>query len=125
MDTIDELNRKCKDKSVHEILSALAIEYKDSIVFVSVSLDFDFSAFSDFKQSYKIFDWQFAHFDYQFEWLDALEINSLPDNILIAPSGKLALRDVPSPEKGLTAFLKRKFTPEEKEHNPLSPHNQN
>ena len=33
MDTIDELNRKCKDKSVHEILSALAIEYKDSIVF--------------------------------------------------------------------------------------------
>ena len=107
------------------IIKELSREYKDSIVFVSVSLDFDFGDFSDFKQSYKIFDWQFVHFDYQFEWLDALEINSLPDNILIAPSGKLALRDVPSPEKGLTTFLKIKFTPEEKEYNPLSPHNQN
>ncbi len=104
------------------IIKDLAQKYKDSITFVSVSLDFDFTLFSDFRQSYKIFDWHFVHFNYQFQWLDDLAINSLPDHILIDPSGRLALRDAPSPEKNLVDYLKRKFTQKEVEENPLSPH---
>lgn len=104
------------------IIKELSNKYKDSIVFVSVSLDFDFSLFSDFRQSYKIFDWQFVHFNYQFQWLDDLAINSLPDHILLAPSGRIALRDAPAPDKGLVEYLGKKFYAKEEERNPISPH---
>lgn len=104
------------------IIKELKEKYKDSLVFVSVSLDFDFNDFIDFKQVYKIFDWQFVHFNFQFDWLDELEINTLPDNILLTPKGRIALRDVPVADKGLATFLSRKFAIPDVEENPLSPH---
>lgn len=104
------------------IIKELEKKYKDSLVFVSVSLDFNFNDFVDFKQDYKLFDWKFVHFNFQFDWLDELEINTLPDNILLNPKGRIALRDVPVADKGLATFLSRKFAVPDKEENPLSPH---
>ena len=107
------------------ILKELKAKYGDKIEFVSISLDFTVSHLLQFKEKYPQFDWHFVHFNNQFAWLDELEINSLPDNILLNPDGTIARRNAPDITRDLSLFLIRLFAPQEEQINPLDPHNRN
>ena len=107
------------------IIKELKAKYGDKIEFVSLSLDFTVSRLLQFKEKYPQFDWKFVHFNNQFEWLDMMGINALPDNILLNPDGTLSRRDAPDITRDLPLFLMRMFAPQEEQINPLDPHNSN
>ena len=107
------------------IIKELKAKYGDKIEFVSLSLDFNVSRLLQFKEKYPQFDWKFVHFNNQFEWLDEMGINALPDNILLNPDGTLSRRDAPDITRDLPLFLMRMFAPQEEQINPLDPHNSN
>ncbi len=94
-------------------------KYQDSITFISVSVDFDFQKFASFSRQYKMPDLQFFYFNNEFDWLYSLGVNSLPDNILLDPSGNLAIRYAPNARRDLSIFLLQKFTKEDEDKNPL------
>ena len=94
-------------------------KYEDSITFISISIDFDFQKFASFSRQYKIPDLQFYHFNNEYDWLYSLGVNSLPDNILLDPSGNLSIRYAPAPRQDLSLFLLQKFSKEEEDNNPL------
>jgi len=100
------------------IIQKLQEKFKDNISFVSICLDHDFSKFRAFRKDYAMFDWEFAHFNNNYDWLRELEIGALPDNILLNDKGRIAMRYAPDPSKDLTLFLMRLF-PEEEEINPI------
>ena len=102
------------------VIKELQDKYKDNIDFVSISVDFNFEDFTAFVNEYKMFDWQFLHFNWQYEWLNSMGIYSLPDNILIDPSGKIAERYAPDAGLKLAELLTKLFLEEEEEdRNPL------
>ena len=88
--------------------------YKDSIEFISVSIDLRREDFTAFMKDYAIFDWPFVHFDGQYDWLRNLEVNSLPDNIIINPKGDIVQRYAPGISDKLSEVLARLFYQEEK-----------
>lgn len=119
-------NMECPD-CIREmmIIKELKAKYGDKIEFVSLSLDFSVSKLLQFKEKYPQFDWKFVHFNNQFEWLDEMGINALPDNILLNPDGTMARRDAPDITRDLPLFLMRLFAPQEEKIDPLNPHNRN
>lgn len=98
------------------IIKELQKKYADDIVFVSISIDHDFNTFKNFTKSYAAFDWPILHFSQSYQWLKEMGINSLPDNILLDPAGKISNRYPPDPAVGLSRFLLQKFTKEEEEN---------
>jgi len=75
------------------LLKDLYERYHDSINFVSVSLDADKTKFIRFMQKYQSqFAWHIVYFDGNYEWLNEMDVNSLPDCMLLYPNGKMAQR---------------------------------
>lgn len=102
------------------LLHNLADQYKDSLTLVSVCVDFDKYKLQAFLNKYPQFDWQFLHFNQQYEWLNELEMNSLPDYILLDKDGTVLQRYMPSASNGLSDVLLRRFYPEAaKDNNPM------
>jgi thiol-disulfide isomerase/thioredoxin len=89
------------------IIKELQEKFKDDITFVSISLDLDYNQFKLFKEEFKMFDWEFVHFNDQYEWLIAMDVYTLPENILLNPNGEIALRNAPDPNRELSLFLER------------------
>lgn len=102
------------------IIKELHNKFKDEITFISISLDLKYDEFKKFRTEYNMFDWNFAHFNDQYDWLIAMNIYTLPENILLNPEGKIALRNAPDPNQDLSIFLERLFYKEPEERiNPL------
>lgn len=85
--------------------------HKDSLVCVGVCLDFDKYQLQTFLNKYPQFDWQFVHFNQQYQWLNSLEVNSLPDYVLLSPEGRIYERYLPALSDGLVDYLARLFAP--------------
>ena len=102
------------------IIDELHKKYGDSVVFISLSLDFNFGHFIQFKEHFPQFDWTFAHFNNRYDWIDKMQTSTLPDNLLIRPDGKLARRFAPDITTELPLFLLRLFKEEEKDNIPLN-----
>ena len=102
------------------ILKKLQETYADKLAIVSLSVDFDENRFVQFVSRYgETFPWSFIHFNGQYEWLANLEIGNLPDNLLITPDGKLALRYAPDADRDLPRMLQQMFPEEEIDNNPM------
>lgn len=102
------------------LIKELNERYKDSVTFVGVCLDFDKYKLQTFLNKYPQFDWHFVHFNQQFTWLSDLEVNALPDYLLISPQGNIYQRYLPAPANGLVEYLSRlMYHPEEKDDNPM------
>lgn len=89
------------------IIKELNEKHKDSVTFVGVCLDFDKYKLQTFLNKYPQFDWKFVNFNQQYTWLSKLEVNSLPDYLLISPEGNIHERYLPSPASGLVEYLSR------------------
>lgn len=107
------------------ILQDLSQKYKGQIEFVSVSLDFHFSKFLQFKEKYRQFDWHFVHFNNCYDWLDEMGITTLPDNMLLNPDGTLYQRYAPDITRKLPLFLARLFNAKDDKGKPLDVHENN
>lgn len=105
------------------ILKELHEKYKDSVAFVSLSIDFNFGHFIQFKEHFPQFNWTFAHFNNRYDWLDELKITALPDNLLFSPNGELARRNAPDITTELPLFLLRLFKEVDENDIPLNPQN--
>ena len=102
------------------IIKELRNKYKDSIEFISVSIDISREDFVAFMKDYSLFDWPFVHFDGQYDWLRNMNINSIPDNILINSQGDIEQRYAPDITDKLSERLARLFYQEPKEpKNPM------
>ena len=62
-----------------------------------------------FVRDYPDFDWQFAHFDGQFSFLDAYKPYALPLGMLVDPQGKLVAYPAPPVSEGLVELFMRLF----------------
>ena len=91
--------------------------FKDSLRCVGVCLDFDKYQLQNFLNKYPQFDWEFVHFNQQYQWLNNLEVNSLPDYLLLSPDGKIYERYLPAPADGLVDYLNRLLAPAAPEDN--------
>ena len=85
--------------------------HKDSLACVGVCLDFDKYQLQNFLNKYPQFDWQFVHFNQQYQWLNNLEVNALPDYMLLSPDGRIHERYLPALSDGLVDYLARLFAP--------------
>ena len=85
--------------------------HKDSLTCVGVCLDFDKYQLQNFLNKYPQFDWQFVHFNQQYQWLNNLEVNALPDYMLLSPDGRIHERYLPALSDGLVDYLARLFAP--------------
>jgi hypothetical protein len=75
------------------LLQDLYEKYHDSINFVSISLDVNKAKFIQFTQAYQPqFAWDIVYFNGDYDWINEMNINSLPDYILLYPNGNLAQR---------------------------------
>lgn len=106
------------------IIKELQEKYKDSVEFVSLSIDFNFGHFIQFKEHFPQFNWTFAHFNNRYDWLDALKITALPDNLLFSPDGELYMREAPDITTKLPLFLLRLFREVDKNDIPLNQNRQ-
>ena len=113
-------NTQCAD-CIREMLviEELMKAYKDKITFVSISVDADQTKFSQFRKKYNQFDWEFVYFNQSYDWLNSMEIYSLPEYLLFSPDGKLYSRYPPALDKDFSLFLLRLFSEEEEDVNPL------
>ncbi len=91
--------------------------YKDSLRCVGVCLDFDKYQLQNFLNKYPQFDYDFVHFNQQYQWLNDLEVNSLPDYLLLSPEAEIYERYLPAPAEGLVDYLMRLFAPTNPEDN--------
>ncbi|MDL2313086.1 TlpA family protein disulfide reductase [Bacteroidales bacterium OttesenSCG-928-B11] len=102
------------------IIKELHAKFKDEITFVSVSLDLEYEQFKKFREAYPLFDWEFVHFNDHYDWLIAMDIFSLPENIILNKDGEIEIRHAPDPDKNLFIFLEKMFHKEEQERiNPM------
>ena len=117
-------NVSCED-CIREmmIVKELQKKYEDKIAFVSLSLDFNYGQFIQFKERFPQFDWTFVHFNGRYDWIDNMEVTTLPDNLLIAPDGTLAKRYAPDITTKLSQFLAQLFS--DGEEDPDLPLNRN
>lgn len=102
------------------IIKELHEKYKDSVAFVSLSIDFNFGHFIQFKEHFPQFNWDFAHFNQRYDWLDALQVTTLPDNLLFSPDGELSQRNAPDITTKLPLFLLRLFREVDENDIPLN-----
>ena len=97
-------------KSLHE-------KYKDSINFVSISLDPNKTVFRKFTETYPQFDWEFWNFNQNYAFLESLNINTLPHCVLLDKNGNLLQNYASEPSRYLTEILRHLFPEPEKKGN--------
>lgn len=103
-----------------QMLREINEKFKDSLSVVSVCVDFDKYKLQNLLNKYPQFDWKFVYFNQQYEWLNQLEVNALPDFLLLSPEGNIYERYLPSPSNGMVDYLLKLLAPElEKDRNPM------
>lgn len=95
------------------IMKKLYQIYKDSIDFISVSLDNDMGTFIKFTETYSDFNWDFWNFNGNYHFLRMLEVNALPRSILLNRDGAIELYEAPDPSRNLQGFLEILFPEKE------------
>lgn len=77
-----------------DIMKKLYEEHEREVFLLSISLDEDFKTFRQFVRS-NDYQWNMAHFGYQFELLDYFDVRTLPRFMLVGPDGTLLRRYYP------------------------------
>ena len=76
---------------------------------MSVMLDYEPLKLYHFLNDYPDFGWQFAHFDGQFDFIDAYKPYALPLGMLVDPQGRVVAYPAPSATEGLAELFMRMF----------------
>jgi len=111
-------NMNCDD-CIREMLivKSLHEKYKDSVDFITISLDANKTVFRKFTETYPQFNWEFWNFNQNYAFLESLNINSLPHCVLLDKNGNLLQNYAPEPGRNLTETLQELFPEPEKQEN--------
>ncbi len=102
------------------ILEEIHKQLQDSLNVVAVSIDFEYEKFQRFTERYQNFTFPIVHFSQNFDWLETLEVRTLPDFFLLTPEGTMGQRYLPPPDQGLIIKLLQLFKKaEEDDNNPM------
>lgn len=104
------------------ILNELNKKYGNKIQFVSLNVDMNKADYEKFCKQYKdMFDWPILYFNGNYDWLMEQRIETLPDYMVVNPSGRVLYRDAPAPDQGLSEYLLKRYPQEEEDDdgNPL------
>ena len=91
------------------ILNHLNSLYGDKVQFLSVMLDYEPVRLYHFVKNYPDFGWQFAHFNNQFDFLEAYKPYALPLSMLVDPQGKVLAYPAPAASEGLAELFMKLF----------------
>lgn len=92
------------------ILKYLHDIYGDKVQFLSVMLDYEPVRLYHFVKEYTDFKWQFAHFNNQFDFINAYKPYALPLGVLIDPQGNVCAYPAPPASEGLAELFMKLFT---------------
>lgn len=90
--------------SEFKILQQLLPNYEKKLEVISISIDNNPLNMFYYLKNNK-FDWNFAHFDNNFELLENYKIKNLPVFILIDPKGNIIDYPAPAPSSNLTPYF--------------------
>ena len=91
------------------ILKYLYDQYGSKVEFLSVMLDYEPMKLYHFVRDYPDFNWQFAHFGGQSDFLDAYRPYALPLGMLVNPQGRVVAYPAPPASEGLAELFFRMF----------------
>lgn len=92
------------------ILKHLNSLYGDKVQFLSVMLDYEPVRLYHFTKDYPDFDWQFAHFNNNSDFLEAYKPYALPLGMLVDPQGKVTAYPAPAASEGLAELFLKLFS---------------
>lgn len=92
------------------ILKYLHGLYGDKVQFLSVMLDYEPVRLYHFAKEFPDFDWQFAHFNNQFDFIDAYKPYALPLGMLVDPQGNVVSYPAPAASEGLAELFMKLFS---------------
>jgi hypothetical protein len=87
------------------ILKSLHDQYKDTVHFISIMVDFEPVKLYHFVSTYRQFDWTFLQVGDNFTFLDDYRVKALPLGVLIDTQGNIVQYPAVSPTKGLFAYF--------------------
>jgi thiol-disulfide isomerase/thioredoxin len=83
-----------------ELMKKLQEKYKDQIEFVSISVDREFMK-TFYLQRDKKYDWEFLHFNNDYDMLDNYSVYAYPSFVLIGKDGNLIECPAPKPSENI------------------------
>lgn len=84
-----------------QLLKKMNVKYGREIEFISVSLDDNYEAFTDFVVANPGFDWQYLYGPSYNDVYDIFQIYSVPTFVLVAPDGRIMYDFTRSPSEGI------------------------
>lgn len=88
-------------------MQKLLEEYKDSVQFISISLDINTAKLFHFVNKYPQFNWPFLHFANNFEFVEQYGLKGLPLTMILDKEGNIMAFPAPTPEDNLTQLFNR------------------
>ncbi len=88
-------------------MQKLMEEYKDSVQFVSISLDINTAKLFHFVNKYPQFNWPILHFANNFEFVERYGLKGLPLTMILDKLGNIVMFPAPTPEDNLTQLFNR------------------
>ncbi len=100
-------NSQCIDcESEFELISKVVDKFKDNLEVVSISTDKHFLNMQYFLKN-KNYNWNFLHFNGNYELLEQYQIKTVPFYILIDPNGNIAEYPAKEPIYNLDAYFSK------------------
>lgn len=90
-------------------MQKLQEEFKDSVQFISISLDMNTAKLFHFVNKYSQFTWPMLHFGNNFEFVEEYGLKGVPLCMLLDKSGNIISFPAPNPEGNLAPLLSMIF----------------
>ena len=84
-----------------QLMQKLHVKYQRDVAFVSISLDDNFESFKAFYLGHPEFDWEFVYGPSFKDFRETFLVSSLPEFILIDPSGRIVNDYTRKPSEGV------------------------
>ena len=90
-------------------IQKLQEEFKDSVQFISISLDVNTAKLFHFVNKYTLFNWPILHFGNNFEFIETYGLKGLPMALILDKDGNILSNPAPSPEGELSQLFNALF----------------
>jgi thiol-disulfide isomerase/thioredoxin len=100
--------KSCLDEL--ELMKKLHEKYKDQVAFISISVDREFMKVFYLQRDHK-YDWEFLHFNNDYDLLENYSVYSYPSFVLIDKDGKIIQCPAPNPSDNIEMTFEMLLAP--------------
>ena len=90
-------------------MQKLQEEYRDSVQFISISLDVNTAKLFHFVNKFPQFNWPILHFGNNFDFIEAYGLKGLPLAMILDKSGNIISNPAPLPDQNVTQIFNDLF----------------